>query len=294
MAVEWSTERLSPVAAGIRIPYQRNAQWEQWGLLSSDRHLDNPHSLLDLQRLHLEQAKERGAFVLDFGDLFDAMQGKTDKRSKKRDLRPEFATVEGKAYLNAIVEYAAKFFEPYVENIALIGKGNHETSVEGKIEFDLHDGLLFALGMSGGEHILNGGYRGWIKFLFDDNGAARTSRNAAYNHGYGGGGPVTKNVIQANRKATYLVNANYVFGGHVHEQWYFPITRVRLLESGREVLETQHHVQLPTYKEEYLHNTDGFHHETGKPPKPTGAWWMRFYWSPRKERIETQFIPAEV
>jgi hypothetical protein len=294
MAIEWSIERASPVSAVMRIPYLRNADWEQYGLITSDRHLEHPTANIELQRLHLEQAKERDAFILDFGDLFDAMQGKGDRRSKKRDLRREFADVEGRSYLNAIVQYAADFLSPYAKNIALIGKGNHETSVDNKLEYDLHDGLLTLLSMSGGDHIINGGYRGWVRFQFEASGSSRISRNLAYNHGYGGGGPVTKDVIQVNRKAVYLSNADYVFSGHTHDQWWFPVPRARLLDSGREVIETQHHVKIPTYKEEYLDIGDGYHHETGKPPKPVGAWWMRFYYSTRSKRIETQFIPAEV
>jgi hypothetical protein len=252
--------------------------------------------MIELQKLHLEQAKERGAAVFDFGDLFDAMQGKTDRRSSKADLLAELAG--GGSYLNGLVEMAVDLLEPYVDNIALISKGNHETGVSNKVEYDLHSGLLYSLSKCGGGHIINGGYRGWIKYQFvhvgnDGTESNRKSRNGYYHHGYGGGGPVTKGVIQANRKAVYLSNADYVFSGHTHESWLFPIERVRLTNSSKEERVTQWHVQLPTYKEEFVDQPGGWHHETGKPPKPTGAWWMRFYWSGRLNDIDVQFIPAD-
>ena len=283
--------------------FEKSPEWEQWGLLTADRHIDNPATDLDLQREHLLQAQERDAFVLDFGDLFDAMQGKSDRRSSKRDLHARFAAQgvdpededASRSYLNALVDYAGQFFAPFVDNIALIGQGNHESSVDNKLEYDLQDGLIHELNRIGAHKVIRGGYRGWIRFMFQDaNGGLRMSKRGYYTHGYGGGGPVTKGVIQASRKAVYLANADYVFGGHIHEQWIFPIQRVRLTESGKEVCDKQYHVQLPTYKEEFLNKSGGFHHEKGGPPKPLGAWWIRFYWSKRDQTIKAQFIEAEV
>ena len=301
--MQWTVERGGPVTTNLRIQYDRKNGWEQWGLLTADRHVDNPHSDLKLQKLHLDQAKERDAFVLDFGDFFDAMQGKTDRRASKRDLFARFAaqaSIEDdgditRSYLNALVDYGAQFLAPYLNNLALIGEGNHETSVDNKLEYNLLDGLIRDLNRMGGHQVIRGGYRGWIRFLFKsaDGGSVKMSRNGFYFHGSGGGGPVTKGVIQASRKAAYLTNADYVFTGHVHENWHFPLERVRLTNSGREVQETQHHIQLPTYKQEYLNQRDGWHVETGKGPKPLGAWWIRFYWSSRSESIETQFIMAD-
>lgn len=293
----WAVERQSPVCANIKIEYQQTRGWEQWGLLTADRHIDSRHSDIDLQRHHLDQAVERNAFVIDLGDLFDAMQGKGDKRSRKSEIRPELLEIfeeDGvKSYLNRLIEFVAKFYEPYSGNLAVIGKGNHETSVEDKIEYDLHDGLMYRLSVMGSPAV-KGGYRGWIRFSFEHAGGGhRASRLGYYHHGYGGGGPVTKDVIQANRKAVYLSNADYVFSGHTHDRWEFPIERTRLTLSGDEVRATQHHIKIPSYKDEYFNLTDGWAHSKGMPPKPVGAYWMRFYYSPRTEHVEVEFIPAE-
>ena len=47
--------------------------WEQWVLLRSDAHHDNIHCNRDLETAHLKKAKERGALIIDAGDLFCAM-----------------------------------------------------------------------------------------------------------------------------------------------------------------------------------------------------------------------------
>lgn len=288
----WSVERKTPIAIAIRIQMKRSGDWEQWGLLTADRHIDNPASDLQLQRYHLDQAKQRDAFVLDFGDLFDAMQGKQDKRSRKRDIRPEIFENES-SYLNGLVNYARDFFGPYSDNLALISRGNHEQSIDNKLEYDLVDALIYKLKAEFNSPVAQGGYRGWVRFLFE-NGSARFGRNGYWIHGYGGGGAVTKDVIQTNRKAVYLSNADYVFSGHTHDQWWVPIERTHLLDSGREIWTRQHHVKIPSYKDEFFDKNDGFHIETGKPPKPRGAWWMRFYWSKREEDVQVQFIPADL
>ena len=287
--MEWTIERQSDVCFAIRVNFSRSVDWEQWFLVTADRHLDNPHSDRELQKHHMDQAVERGAGILDFGDLFDAMQGKNDRRSSKSDLMTEHKAT---GYLNNLVKDAAKFFEPYVDNLALLSEGNHETSILKHVEYNLLDGLIYALS-SKGSPVMHGGYRGWIRFLFQHN-TYRDSRNAYWIHGYGGGGPVTKDIIQANRKAVYLSNADYVFSGHTHDQWIFPLERTSINSSGNEEWHRQYHIKVPTYKDEFFNNRGGFHHETGKPPKPKGAWWMRFYWSNRSKSVQVQFIEAEV
>lgn len=290
--MSWKTKRLSDVAVAIDIECQQNTEWEQWCLLTADRHLDNPHSDRRLQKMHLQQAKERGAFVLDIGDLFCAMQGKNDRRHNKSDLRNE---EKAGNYLNALVENATEFLDPYLDNLALISEGNHETAITKHTEFSLLDALVYNLKRSGSQ-VMRGGYRGYIKFRFNgpEKSGYRFNRIAYYNHGGGGGGPVTKGVIKTNRRGIMLPDADYVFSGHIHEQWIVNLSRSRLDQKGNEFTDVQKHVQIPSYKEEFAGQSGGFHHEREAPPKPLGAWWIRFYYSNRKRSIEAQFIEAEI
>jgi hypothetical protein len=279
----WTINQLAPAAHAHRVEINRNSDWEHWMLLTSDRHLDNPLSNQKMQRKHLAQAKERGAAVFDFGDLFCAMQGKQDRRGNKGSVRKEDQQA---AYYDSIVDHAEDFLYPYRDNLALFGPGNHEDTVLEKQETDLTRRLVRRL-QKGGSPVQEGGLRGWLRIMFLQSGTQSTIRsfNMYYHHGHGGGGPVTRGVIQTNRRAVYLPDADFVIGGHIHESWIVEVTRARLLASGQERPDTQIHACLPAYKEEFIEQRRGWHHSTGKPPKPVGAWWIRFYW----ERPEVKF-----
>ena len=280
--------RLNKNVLDIHIDYE-SGNWEQWFLLSSDRHWDNPKSDWDLQKKHLEMAKERNAKILDFGDLFCAMQGKYDRRASKENIRPEHNTAN---YLDALVDTASDFFKPYAHLFAHISEGNHETAIKRNHETDLIERFITLLNHKAGTSISKGLYTGWIRFrLKYKNGQHHQTYNLNYTHGYGGGGPVTRGVIQTNRKAVYLPDAHFCISGHVHEQWLVTIPRERISIKGNVKIDEQIHVCLPTYKEEYLMG-EQYHRERGRPPKPLGAYWLRFY-ADKKEKINFEFIRAK-
>ncbi len=279
----WKASSLHRNVVAVDIPYQAKKDWEFWVLLTSDRHWDNPHSDQALQRRHLEQAKLRGAPVVDVGDLFCAMQGKYDKRSSKADIRPEH--LDGN-YLDRLVDTAAGFFSPYAQNLVVIASGNHEESISKNHETNLIERLVSQLNAGGRGNVTHGGFAGWVFFRFrpSEGGPWRTIR-LHYDHGYGGGGPVTRDVIQSSRRAVYLPDADIVVSGHTHDQWALPITRARVSAAGKPFLDEQLHLKLPTYKEEYGDGFSGWHARRGAPPKPVGAVWLRFTYSGRQERV---------
>lgn len=289
--VKWSVTKESDVCATIHVPFERKKDWEQWVLVGADRHLDNAHSNHAMQRRHLQEAVDRGAPVVDVGDLFDAMQGKTDRRSSKSSLRDEH---KHSWYINSIQRSAYEFFKPYAKNLAVLSEGNHETSIVTHLEFNLHDYLVGELRKTDGSQVVHMGYRGYIRFKFTDAGKA-TNRYAVvvyFTHGSGGGGEVTKGYIQTNRRAVYLPDANIVMAGHIHERWSGPVVRSRLTQTGEERIDEQWHIQIPTYKDEFTGQSGGFHHEKGRPPKPLGAWWLRFFFDNASARILFDIIAA--
>jgi hypothetical protein len=249
------------------------AGWEKWFLLSSDRHWDNPKTDLKLMKKHLDEAIDRDAHVLDFGDFFCAMQGKYDKRHSKNDVRPEHQRSD---YLDALIETAGEWFAPYAERFLLIGEGNHETSIAKRHETNLTARIVERLNAKTNSQITHGGFSGWVRFLFMDGNETYSSKRLAYHHGYGGDSPVTKGVIQTNRMAVYLPDADIVVTGHTHNEWIFPIPRLRINTSGTTYHDEQIHLKLPSYKEEYGDGYGGWHIERGAPPKPTGAMWIKF------------------
>lgn len=284
-------ERISPHVLDITVEFNNRTDLNQWFLLSSDRHWDNPHSDWKLQKKHLDQARERNAKVLDFGDLFCVMQGKYDRRASKSNVRPEHQTDN---YLDAVVNTAVDWFSPYADMFALVSEGNHESAIRRNHETDLIERFVSALNYKNGTHLTRGLYTGWVRFRFKrlSSGVRGTSRilNLNYTHGYGGGGPVTKGVIQANRKAVYLPDADFCVSGHIHEHWLMTQPRERLSKLGKLYIDEQVHVCLPTYKEEYLMGQD-FHRERGRPPKPLGAYWIRFFME--RDDVKYEFIRAK-
>ena len=266
-------KRISPQV--LDIEHEFCSGWEQWYLLSSDRHWDNPHSNLKLQKIHLDQARERNAKILDFGDLFCVMQGKYDRRSSKSDLRPEHQVDN---YLDAVVNTAVDWFSPYADLFALVSEGNHESAIRKNHETDLIERFVTTLNYKNGTKLTKGLYTGYVRFRFKKKKSSSrlTPILLNFTHGYGGGGPVTRGVIQTNRKAVYLPDAQICVSGHIHESWQIAIPRERVNHKGTIHLDEQTHICLPTYKEEYLAG-ENYHRERGRPPKPLGAWWLRFY-----------------
>ena len=278
----WKSEQLSRNVMQIRVDGNRRAEWEQWFLLSGDRHWDNPKSDHDLQKDHLDEAVKRNAGVIDIGDLFCAMQGKYDKRSSKSDVRPEH---QCDSYLDALVGTAADFFAPWADRLIVLGVGNHEEAIRKRHETHLTERLVSILNDRTGSSVVCGGYGGWVRFIFDWGSGPTSGINMNYSQGYGGGGPVTKGTIQTNRRAVYLPDAHLVVSGHIHERWTLDLERVRITSAGKIFMDTQTHVVVPTYKEEYGDGYGGWHVERGAPPKPIGAAWLRFYWSAKTSRV---------
>lgn len=273
------TVRFDDIAAG----------WEQWVLLTADRHHDNIYCDRAFERKHLEQAKERGAGILDFGDLFCAMEGKYDLRSNMDAIRPENV---GQDYLDRLVLNAAKDYAPYAENWWLMGQGNHEASIRRHHGMDLTSALAHRLNTEHGARVVVGGYGGWVRLMFTMNKTKRQQIRLKYHHGAGGGGPVTRGVIQTNRQAVYLPDADIVVNGHTHDGWYMPIARERITNLGKVTRDIIHFVRTPGYKDEYGDGSKGFHIEKWGPPKPLGAIWLRLWFSGAESKIEIEVIPS--
>lgn len=265
------------------------AGWEQRFLLRSDAHHDNPQCRQDLEREHLEEAKRIGAGIIDIGDLFCAMQGKYDKRSNKSRLRPEHQVGN---YLDVLVETAADFYQPYAANWILLGHGNHETSIREKHETDLTQRLAAILNDREKTTIHTLGYTGWIWFQFTYYDTCRDRSVLWYTHGYGGGGPVTEDMIQSNRQRVYIENADIMVSGHVHRSWVQEFTRHRINTHGQVERRDGYYIKLPTYKDAYEVGTGGFETEKGMGPRPLGAYWLQFSLDSKKSGIKTRVFKA--
>jgi len=254
------------------------AGWEQWWMVSADRHWDNPHSNRRLQREHLELAKKRNAIITEIGDTYCCMEGRFDPRRTNVGVNVR-AEHQRKDYLGALTRTGVNWFAPYAEQFAMFGYGNHETACLKNNSYDLISNLVEGLNNKAGTNIKVGGYNGYLRFKFRMQKTRRHTINVFYTHGSGGGGPVTKGTIQTNRRAVWNPDASIVLSGHIHEQWIMPLSRYRLSQDGVPYHDYQVHVQTPTYKEEYGDGKEGWHVERGAPPKPLGCQWFRFYYA---------------
>jgi hypothetical protein len=278
-ATRWNVETLGRNIHRINLNVERVGD-EQRVLLMSDVHWDNPHCDRDLLKRHLDEAVKHEAPILDAGDWHCAMQGRFDNRSSKNDLRPEHQRGD---YLDALVRTSAEWLRPYQHLLTVRGFGNHETGILKRHETHLTERLVERLKTQGAEHVVMGGYSGYVVFNVTYSGTCKKAFKMHYHHGAGGGGPVTRGVIQTNRQAVYLADADIVWNGHTHDAWNVPISRVRLNPSCTEVEHVrQVHVRTAGYKQEYGDGYGGWHIERWGPPKPLGAAWLVFKHLPGK------------
>lgn len=289
----WRARQAGRNVFEVRVPLQRRGGWEAWALLTGDIHWDSPVCDRKLLASHLQLAVDRGACWLDCGDFFDAMQGKYDRRASKGGLRPEHASG---SYFDALVKTAGDWLAPYAKQLVVLGEGNHEAAVREKWETDLTERLVAVLNASHGAACFGGGFSGWVVFVFqcDEPGAAGRGYRVTlhYDHGYAGGGPVTHDAIQYNRRSVYL-DADVIWSGHTHDAWSKDLVRVGL-SRGLEVVHRQlWQIKTSTYSQQYGDGSRGWHAQTGKPPKPLGGYWLRFYYCTRDERVKLEPVRAQ-
>lgn len=256
-------------------------------LLLSDLHWDNPKCDRVLLKKHLDLALKDGNDILLNGDTFCLMQGAYDPRKSKQDIRPEHNVNN---YLDAVVNDAIEWFKPYAHLIKVVGYGNHETNIIKRQETDVIQRFVFGLNRECGSNIQCGGYGGWIIYQFIKNDRVMCGYKIKYFHGSGGGGPVTKGVIQFNRMSTFVENANMIWMGHVHECNEVVYTTEYLDQFYNIKLRNILMVRTATYKEEYNNGKGGWHVERGATPKPLGGRWLEIsvdrFWKDNKDTFD--------
>jgi len=203
------------------------------------------------------------------------MQGKYDPRRSKKDIRPEHNKVN---YLDAVIETAVDWFGDYADTIIFIGYGNHETAIIKNVETDPLQRFadLFNYTHKPNIPITVGGYGGWLTLQFR---ASTTDKSYKihYYHGSGGGGPVTRGVIQNQRKMADVEGADCIWMGHVHELYAMYQSKATLDHHRVPIIKDVLHVRTGTYKDEYTDGAFGWHVERGAPAKPLGCISVEFY-----------------
>jgi hypothetical protein len=268
----YSAERTNANVLTLRFD-NFSADFEQWFLLSSDRHHDSTYCDRSSEKKHLDEALKRDAIIFDGGDLFDSMQGKFDPRRSMDELRPEYRVNN---YYDFVVKDCADFYEPYAKNWVLFGLGNHETAVIKNAGTHLTDRLVYELNKRGCTNSFTGGFGGWIRLLFSlGSKGGRASLCFYYHHsGITGNAPVTKGMIGVNRQSVFIPDADIVLNGHNHEAYYTSQVRQKLTNAGNITHSYTHFVRTPGYKKSWDEASYGFDIEKLQ-PKPIGAAWMK-------------------
>ena len=244
-------------------------------LFISDIHFDSKKCNRKALKSMLDEAVDRGAGIMIFGDLLDIMGAKFDPRSGKSDIRPEYNTSN---YFQDVVDDVCKFFGPYAKNILFISNGNHEGSVKRRHEFDLLQIMGYKLKMEYDWKGLLGPYEGWVMFdsqIKKDDGSVLKSFGSAtmyYTHGAGGNAPVSRGVIQTNRRQVQI-NADIFISGHIHTQWAVPIPQRSITTSGVEEVKDVLHLQLGCFKEAHRGEWEA---QKGFGPANIGGYWLKF------------------
>ena len=243
-----------------------------WMLLRSDAHHDSRQCDRALERKHLELAKERGALILDFGDVFDGMQTRTDPRRRTRDLKAEHLE---KSYLNAIVNGAAADYAKFAPQWVMIGEGNHEQAIQKYSDYCVTSGLISLLNTpENGGNVLAGGYEGYVRVRFKWPAANTRARSESfliyYTHGSGGGARRSKGVLKADIRAAVRPDADIVVSAHIHSSWQLPMVKERVSQVGNVRQELAWHLQLPSYK-----RPGSWEESKEMSAHPLGAHWLR-------------------
>ena len=279
------TARLSPQLLEVRIPYTSHHDRSEF-LLVSDVHLDNPKCDRKLFAKHLDQAVERNAQILVFGDLLCLMQGKKDRRGSKGDIRPEHL---GGNYFDLVFRESADWLKPWQDRIIMMGDGNHETAIINHQEIDPLENLSRLMRDSGSpvEHM---GYQGFVRFMFEQKEKSRIRKLTLYFHHGAWGGIITKGTLGGGRYASIAPDADVLVNGHNHERSMVSHPCYRVAQNGQVWTEQRWHVQTGTYKHEFK-DPGGWAVERIVMPKSLGGLWMTL--TPRNVGgVEISFSPA--
>lgn len=209
-----------------------------------------------------------------------------------RSANPKIIQYSGQVY--CLTTQTGNFFMRREGRVCVTGN----SSILKRHESNLTERLAQALRDRTGALVPVTGYTGWVKFQFTVANRVTTARTLWHCHGYGGGGPVTVDNIQAQRQNAYIEGADIMFSGHTHDRWAREFCKVGLTQDGEVFQRSLWYVKSASYKNEYNEGAGGWHVETGKPPKPLGAWWLKMTLYKEKvkgtahTRVLTELIPA--
>lgn len=243
-------------------------------LFIGDLHWDHAKADRKAIKTVLDQALERDAAIVLLGDALCLMQGRDDRRSTKGALRPAHAT---DTYFNTVVDDWCEWFAPYAGNTWIALEGNHCSAVRTRHEIDVTRMWVGRLNAAGAR-IEYPGYSTYAR-VTNVSSTRRSGLRFFVHHGYGGGGPVTRGTIQAQRRAVMYPDANWIVTGHIHSSYAVDHEQYRLDHQGRPYVSVQEHYSVGAWKDEYGDGQGGWWVEKGMGPRQKSGWWCQLRYS---------------
>lgn len=214
-------------------------------LLASDIHFDEPGFDKELFTKDFDKAKKENAHILVNGDVFGAILPSDLKRYTRGN---DNSDTDG--IINKALQDAEDLFTPYVDNIDMMGLGNHEVSVLKYHHIDLMSLLIAFLNRKRNpklKPIRHGGYTGYIRYFFEGPHRAHPQKYTIfYNHGQGGNAEVTDGIIDAKRRL--YTRADLIWLGHKHKRWVVEIDPEEgMADNGRIYTKKRHAAMTGCY-----------------------------------------------
>lgn len=279
----------------LKIAHKFQAGWSQKYLITSDIHWDSPECYIRLLHQHLREAKEANALWIDNGDFFDVIGSANDPRGGKSAVIEE---VNGGNYLDLLIDKAEEEFGEYADLLVYAGTGNHESKILSRKETDMTRRFVERMNARRSPElpkVYRAGYTGWIRFSFEsEGGGKRSSLFMKLEHGQGGNAPVTRGVIQTNRRQVRTQGATFFVSGHIHSEFSVPIIVERPnLSTSRIEQHKSLHIQIGSYKADFrMDGAATWSMEKHGNPAPVGGAWLEFFC--KGDSILWRYTPADV
>lgn len=230
--------------------------------LMSDLHVGAVNVDYELIKEEIQRAKDKGDRVCINGDIFDFILMGDHKRYKQDVLHPRL--LGRKNVVNEAIKWGAELLRPVVNQIDMIGYGNHETSIEAHNSYDPIQALIYELEGSKEkkeEHLIHyGGYTGFIDYRIRYQNKKQTQSPGSngkriviyYHHGGGANAPVTKGMIDFHRKDTF-VDSDVIWLGHKHNRFTSHVRKLACPEQGDQPsVRDVRHVMTGAYFDTYV------------------------------------------
>lgn len=261
------------------------AKFEQWILLLSDVHIDNPSCQRHVLTRLLKQAVARRAAIFSNGDMLDLMQGFSDPRASKAALKVFRSALLSEHYFDSVIDSTADYLcsaecDYAGTNFITLGDGNHETGFQKRREVDCNAHLSRAIKSRCVSSVSAGGYHGYlrVKIKTGVNAFQYLTWTMKYHHGSGGGG-LSGGTLDARRVFTY-VNADLAVMGHNHASNQVGLA-TEVLSSAKGIYEIKQKFvefcRIGTLKDEWHSNGWAVERGAGTGPAPICQKWVRLF-----------------